>query len=160
MCSFPAAYERDLEADIIGDTSGHFQKMLVVLLQVSPPWGPKTLQSLLPEHRQRAIHGHHLPFTQTRWPERTPWLLSYKVFLVKCAFPSPNCPFLSSNLRWFLSFPLGVEYDGAGPVPTPVCTGWQAHTTLLCVPRNILSCGFLPHPQAPLPLLPLPSKPQ
>lgn len=53
MRSFPAAYERDLEADIIGDTSGHFQKMLVVLLQVGPHWGPPG--SSLPECRQRAV---------------------------------------------------------------------------------------------------------
>ncbi|KAF5913279.1 hypothetical protein HPG69_016895 [Diceros bicornis minor] len=31
--AYKDAYERDLEADVIGDTSGHFQKMLVVLLQ-------------------------------------------------------------------------------------------------------------------------------
>ncbi len=29
------AYGRDLEEDVIGDTSGHFKKMLIVLLQVS-----------------------------------------------------------------------------------------------------------------------------
>ncbi|EHH26947.1 hypothetical protein EGK_17037 [Macaca mulatta] len=33
VAAYKDAYERDLEADIIGDTSGHFQKMLVVLLQ-------------------------------------------------------------------------------------------------------------------------------
>lgn len=31
---FPA-YGTDIEEDIIGDTSGHFKKMLVVLLQVN-----------------------------------------------------------------------------------------------------------------------------
>lgn len=30
-----SAYGRDIEEDIIADTSGHFKKMLVVLLQVS-----------------------------------------------------------------------------------------------------------------------------
>uniref|UniRef100_A0A8D1F5X9 Annexin n=1 Tax=Sus scrofa TaxID=9823 RepID=A0A8D1F5X9_PIG len=34
VAAYKDAYERDLEADVIGDTSGHFQKMLVVLLQV------------------------------------------------------------------------------------------------------------------------------
>lgn len=29
------AYGRDMEEDIVGDTSGHFKKMLVALLQVS-----------------------------------------------------------------------------------------------------------------------------
>ncbi|XP_032481884.1 annexin A6 isoform X2 [Phocoena sinus] len=33
VAAYKDAYERDLEADVIGDTSGHFQKMLVVLLQ-------------------------------------------------------------------------------------------------------------------------------
>ncbi|XP_049633968.1 annexin A6 [Suncus etruscus] len=33
VAAYKDAYERDLEADITGDTSGHFQKMLVVLLQ-------------------------------------------------------------------------------------------------------------------------------
>uniref|UniRef100_A0A2K6G9L0 Annexin n=1 Tax=Propithecus coquereli TaxID=379532 RepID=A0A2K6G9L0_PROCO len=33
VAAYKDAYERDLEADIMGDTSGHFQKMLVVLLQ-------------------------------------------------------------------------------------------------------------------------------
>ncbi|KAB1281818.1 Annexin A6 [Camelus dromedarius] len=33
VAAYKDAYERDLEADVIGDTSGHFRKMLVVLLQ-------------------------------------------------------------------------------------------------------------------------------
>uniref|UniRef100_A0A8C0VT86 Annexin n=1 Tax=Castor canadensis TaxID=51338 RepID=A0A8C0VT86_CASCN len=33
VAAYKDAYERDLESDILGDTSGHFQKMLVVLLQ-------------------------------------------------------------------------------------------------------------------------------
>ncbi|ELW64362.1 Annexin A6 [Tupaia chinensis] len=33
VAAYKDAYERDLESDIIGDTSGHFQKMLIVLLQ-------------------------------------------------------------------------------------------------------------------------------
>ncbi|XP_054984148.1 annexin A6 isoform X2 [Sorex araneus] len=33
VAAYKDAYERDLEADVVGDTSGHFQKMLVVLLQ-------------------------------------------------------------------------------------------------------------------------------
>ncbi|MXQ86918.1 hypothetical protein E5288_WYG019351 [Bos mutus] len=33
VAAYKDAYERDLEADITGDTSGHFRKMLVVLLQ-------------------------------------------------------------------------------------------------------------------------------
>ncbi|XP_012590083.1 PREDICTED: annexin A6-like [Condylura cristata] len=40
VAAYKDAYERDLEADIIGDTSGHFQKMLVVLLQVGPGPAP------------------------------------------------------------------------------------------------------------------------
>lgn len=66
MCSFPAAYERDLEADIIGDTSGHFQKMLVVLLQVGLPRGHPL--SSLPECTQRAVGTSLYP--QARWPVR------------------------------------------------------------------------------------------
>ncbi|XP_033617653.1 annexin A6 [Fukomys damarensis] len=33
VAAYKDAYEQDLESDVIGDTSGHFQKMLVVLLQ-------------------------------------------------------------------------------------------------------------------------------
>nr|CBX89088.1 Annexin A6 [Danio rerio] len=33
VAAYSDAYGRDLEADVIGDTSGHFKKMLVVLLQ-------------------------------------------------------------------------------------------------------------------------------
>ncbi|XP_038628446.1 annexin A6 isoform X1 [Tachyglossus aculeatus] len=33
VAAYKDAYERDLEGDVIADTSGHFQKMLVVLLQ-------------------------------------------------------------------------------------------------------------------------------
>ncbi|XP_009284099.1 PREDICTED: annexin A6 [Aptenodytes forsteri] len=33
VAAYKDAYERDLETDIIGDTSGHFKKMLIVLLQ-------------------------------------------------------------------------------------------------------------------------------
>ncbi|XP_010000328.1 PREDICTED: annexin A6 isoform X2 [Chaetura pelagica] len=33
VAAYKDAYERDLEADIVGDTSGHFKKMLIVLLQ-------------------------------------------------------------------------------------------------------------------------------
>lgn len=34
---FSTAYGSDIEEDVIGDTSGHFKKMLVVLLQVNSP---------------------------------------------------------------------------------------------------------------------------
>lgn len=42
------AYGRNMEEDVIGDTSGHFKKMLVVLLQVGylRAWGGQ---------RQRAV---------------------------------------------------------------------------------------------------------
>lgn len=32
---FPSEYDDDLEKDITGDTSGHFQRLLVILLQVN-----------------------------------------------------------------------------------------------------------------------------
>lgn len=32
--SVPSAYGQDIEEDVIADTSGHFKKMLIVLLQV------------------------------------------------------------------------------------------------------------------------------
>lgn len=37
LMSVSPAYGGDMEEDIIADTSGHFKKMLIVLLQVSSP---------------------------------------------------------------------------------------------------------------------------
>nr|XP_044633080.1 annexin A6 [Equus asinus] len=69
VAAYKDAYERDLEADVIGDTSGHFQKMLVVLLQVGPPWGPKTLPEL-PTCVQAEGCGHLLRVPPDRWSVR------------------------------------------------------------------------------------------
>lgn len=35
FCMFPSEYSHNLEDDVCHDTSGHFQRLLVILLQVS-----------------------------------------------------------------------------------------------------------------------------
>ena len=98
LCSFLAAYERDLEADITGDTSGHFRKMLVVLLQVGLPWGPPRALPQGAEGSERLVPVPLDSVARERLLGGSSGVKSSSCFLAT----SPPLPILSSNLRWSL----------------------------------------------------------
>ena len=157
MCSFPAAYERDLEADIIGDTSGHFRKMLVVLLQVGPPWGP-------PRALCQGAGGceHLLPVFSNRVAREG--LLGgsahVKSSLVFCGLPSPSAHLILKleMVSLWLTWVWNLSVQGLFCPPWLAQAGdlhFFSHTlSFLCSCVLLPLSTHTPSPSSPASLLP------